>query len=517
MFAMIATARDLRHPCAGALGGMMDSSKTWPAWRFAVLIVLSLPSAASIAVRCAEAIVRMSGGVTDPLEILKIVGALLIASFGALVLARGRNNRAAAYLGAILIALATQVAPSVPLIEMDARAMALLLVIALRSGIISYLWPLFALEISGGPTSRSQRRVIAALSIVFALLPIAALWNNIADRDALAAVIWTFLVIGNQALGYWILIGNYRRNDAAGRNRIKIAFVAFVLFTISSMMSVFISAGVPSVEPLVPAFALGATALLAYATLRHRLFDFGFVLNRTLVYAVLSFILLLAFGLAEWAAEHLIPEAWHEGGPLVSVGIALALFLSFHRLRDWVEQHVERLLFSKWHKNEAMLRRFIGASDHFGSGAALQKAFVAELARFTAGAAAALYLRAGDGGFALAAGKLGKAARRFADDDRALALMRAEREPVDLTRAHSSLPGSLALPMLDQGALLGFVLLGPKPDGAPYRPDELAVLGWAAQQVGFAAQAQHVRQLEETIAELRAQLGARAARATAAG
>ena len=147
--------------------------------------------------------------------------------------------------------------------------------------------------------------------------------------------------------------------------------------------------------PFNPVLALAATALLAYATLRHRLFDFGFALNRTLVYAVVSFILLAGFGLAEWGVErlHLIPEEWHEGGTVVSAGIALALFLSFHRLRDWVEKHVERLLFSKWHKNEATLRRFIGAADHFGSTAALERAFTAEVSRFSDGAEAAIYLR----------------------------------------------------------------------------------------------------------------------------
>jgi len=494
----------------------MDSRKTWRVWQWVVLIVLSVPSAAFLVVACAEALGRLSDGIADPTEIIRIVATILITAFAALVLARGRDNRAAAYLGAILIALATQVAPRISTNEMeiDARTLAFVVVVALRSGVIGYLWPLFALEISGGPTGRLQLRVIIVLSIVFALLPIAALWNNVANREALAAAIWTFLVIGNQALGYWILIGNYRRNDAAGRNRSKIAFVAFVLFTISSLAAISFAAGVLSIEPLIPAFALGATALLAYATLRHRLFDFGFVLNRTLVYAALSFILLVAFGIAEWTAEHLVPEAWHEGGPLISVGIALALFLSFHRLRDWVEKHVERLLFNSWHKNEATLRRFIGAADHFGTAAALQKAFVDEVTRFAHGAESALYLRTGEH-YALQAGKLTAAARRYSDDDRALALMRAERQPVDIGRAHSALPGALALPMLDQGALLGFVLLGRKPDGSPYRPDEIEVLGWAAQQVGFAAQAQYVRQLEGTIAELQAQVSALSARAVA--
>ena len=57
--------------------------------------------------------------------------------------------------------------------------------------------------------------------------------------------------------------------------------------------------------------------------------------------------------------------------------------------------------------------------------------------------------------------------------------------------------------MLDQGALLGFVLAGPKPDGTHYRPDEIENLGWAAHQVGLDLRALHARQLESENQRLR--------------
>ncbi|MXO60006.1 hypothetical protein GRI89_10695 [Altererythrobacter salegens] len=51
------------------------------------------------------------------------------------------------------------------------------------------------------------------------------------------------------------------------------------------------------------------------------------------------------------------------------------------------------------------------------------------------------------------------------------------------------------MPMLDQGKLLGFALLGEKTDGMHYRPDEVENLGWAAHQVGLDLRALHARQL----------------------
>ena len=67
--------------------------------------------------------------------------------------------------------------------------------------------------------------------------------------------------------------------------------------------------------------------------------------------------------------------------------------------------------------------------------------------------------------------------------------------PVELG---SPIEAALALPMMHQAALAGFVLLGPKPTGEDYRPDEIEVLSWATQQVGLDLQAIRVRDLELT-------------------
>jgi len=60
----------------------------------------------------------------------------------------------------------------------------------------------------------------------------------------------------------------------------------------------------------------------------------------------------------------------------------------------------------------------------------------------------------------------------------------------------------LALPMLDQGNLTGLALLERKADGAAYRPDEVALLGWAAHQVGLDLQALHARELEARMTDM---------------
>jgi hypothetical protein len=68
----------------------------------------------------------------------------------------------------------------------------------------------------------------------------------------------------------------------------------------------------------------------------------------------------------------------------------------------------------------------------------------------------------------------------------------------------SPLQAALALPMMHQAALASFVLLGPKPTGEDYRPDEVEVLGWATQQIGLDLQSIRVRALEQAVLTLEA-------------
>src|SRR5690606_403691 len=137
---------------------------------------------------------------------------------------------------------------------------------------------------------------------------------------------------------------------------------------------------------------------------------------------------------------------------------------------------------------------------HFERADVLCRAFVDEARRFANGAGAALYLRERSGGYALECGELDGALPRYDGDDLALAMMRAERRAVRLGDLQSALPGALALPMLDHGKLTGFILLDARSDGAVYRPDEVELLGWAAQQVGLDLQTMHVGELEAELA-----------------
>ena len=248
-----------------------------------------------------------------------------------------------------------------------------------------------------------------------------------------------------------------------------------------------------------------APLVLAYAVLRHRIVDPGFALNRTVVFGTFSAILLGSFGLIEWGVEHLLPEAWVKASAWIDAGAAVVVYLAFHRVHDSVEQRVELVFFRQWQANEDAMRRFVGSAAHFEDTRALARGFAEELARFGGDARVALYRR-NDGVLDRIAGNWNSAPRHFRDDDPAFALMRAERAPLDLGETQTDLPGVLALPMLDHGVLAGLVLLDLKGNGALWRPDEVALLGWATHEVGLALAALHAGLIDTENRLLKAQL-----------
>ncbi len=304
-------------------------------------------------------------GPEESVPLLFGIQGLITAALAALLLIRGWHIRVAILLAALLIA-ANGHTPTAWLprpLMVPALTVELLMNVA-----IVYLWPILCLRISHGTADPRQAMLVRRIALIFVAVH---LYNRVGDflpinLPGRGQTLYAVIISLNQLFGYAILAANYRRNNGSGRNRIKIVVLAFICYLVSALLQLFSDRlpGLPLPWSLVVAGILQifATALLCHSVLHRQHFDVGFVLNRTLVYGVVSFSLLASFGLAEWAADHFLPETWHGAGPLYSAGIALALFLSFHRLRDWVEQHIERLFFHQWQRNEAELRRFVSAA-----------------------------------------------------------------------------------------------------------------------------------------------------------
>ena len=180
---------------------------------------------------------------------------------------------------------------------------------------------------------------------------------------------------------------------------------------------------------------------------------------------------------------------------MLNAALALTIFVVFHRVRDFAEKIVEKLLFHSWQHNEATLRRFVKEASFIDTTEALAAAVVAELNRFSRGAECALF--AVDGHcYRRTDGAIRGIDVVIDGDDPVAVTMRADTVPVAVGETRSGLPAVLALPMAHRAQLHGFILLGGKPSGDSYRPDEIEVLGWAAHQIGLDLHALKVAQLE---------------------
>jgi hypothetical protein len=223
--------------------------------------------------------------------------------------------------------------------------------------------------------------------------------------------------------------------------------------------------------------------VLIYALLVHRIFNFGFAINRAIFYSMTSVLMLVSFGVVERLFDHFLHFEGRTASVLVDGGIALAVYLAFNRFHHLVDHWMERIFFAAWHKNESRLRLFVTRAAHIKSPQALLREFGLELKRFSSGAECRIFLPA-NGHYAIAPAP-GQADAVLDIDDMVCIRLRAEPAPFEYGDARHPSATALALPMSHRGILHAIVIMGPKPSGENYRPDEKSVLGFAAHQVGL--------------------------------
>jgi len=243
---------------------------------------------------------------------------------------------------------------------------------------------------------------------------------------------------------------------------------------------------------------------LLYATLRHRLLDLSFALNRSLVYVAISAIVLLTFFGLEKLSESVLRLDGREQNALVAGCIAFGIFLFFHKVRDWVERNVERFLFSGWHHKETVLREYVRSAAHVTKVDALVSSCVAAIDRFTDGAGCAIYRSSSDGNYQCLRSSTVVAPADIDGNEALVLALRVERGVIRCADLGSALTYELAVPILYRGEIDGFMLINRKPSLEAYRPDELNVLGFAIQQIGLDLTALEREQYKQQASELEA-------------
>jgi class 3 adenylate cyclase len=101
---------------------------------------------------------------------------------------------------------------------------------------------------------------------------------------------------------------------------------------------------VVSVFVVIVGFGIAMPAGFAVAMLRYRLYDLDLLLNRTVLYATVSAILLVAFGVANLLAQRALESWFDQRSDLVAAALGLGAGLAFGPARRWLRPIVDRAL-----------------------------------------------------------------------------------------------------------------------------------------------------------------------------
>ena len=310
----------------------------------------------------------------------------------------------------------------------------------------------------------TMRTVAPWVFDAFALISVAAVWSSLS---------WS----------WWHATGALRQRLAFTGVSMGLLYGAFFVFNLGDLLG-FEIVTASWFGVLQDMFGVVAYLILAYGLLRHRVFDIGFAINRTVVFTVLSTLLLLAFGVTEFAVDKLLHFEGREKNVIFDAVVALGVILSFHRIQHWVSHQVDHVFFKKWHAAAQALRHAMDKAAHITDPAVLRERFADAVAAFAAGAGCAIYRRVEGAGFELQHATLSDAPALLGADDDAVLEMRTAASWVYLDTLTTAARGQLAFPMLARGGMQGVVVVGAKALGQLFRPDELSLLDASVQRLG---------------------------------
>ncbi len=368
-----------------------------------------------------------------------------------------------------------------------------------------------------GPRHAIERinRWVSAIGISY--VGLAGTWTMLSDtapnvpaplRIALSTVVTSYCVV---ALSLGFVIGA-REAIPADRERIKwigistaIGFGGLAIVLILQALRVPEMVAVPFVF-LVVAIPIGT----AYAILRHRMLDIGFVVSRALVFGIISAVVVAAFTLLEFLLGKYLTSLGHVQSAILEAGLALAIGVSLGRIHERVDSVVDTVFFRERHRCEAALRRLAREASYVDDPTVLGERIVSAVDRHAGASGAALYLHDGNGSFGRYRVTFADVPPTIARNDAAIVRMRASREAIDLDELsaeveRTALPGKIAFPMIVRGLLVGTLTCGAKRNHEEYAPDERATLTALANAAGIAFDTMQTDALRQAAARAVAQ------------
>jgi hypothetical protein len=414
-------------------------------------------------------------------------GAALMAAIALLLIWRGRDRAAYAMaLWAASFVLSAQL-NLIPLTGWPDFIVYIFSIVCFLTARIGFF---FLAEIRvGAALSPGQRLgyrlsfwVLWVLGTVYALggplLVVTSGWAGLLNTD------YGLILTASYLVPILMLYTGYRRAAAAERQRLRWMWVSGVSWVLGIMVQ-----NTPVLGPLGSNLACNALLILAmggflYAVLRLRVVDVSVVMDRALVYAGMT---TLVVGIVA-ALNSLVLRATLVPGAsfALQVIVPLSLGILFGRLRSYMDKLVEQVFFRSKYLAERALRTFARRVGHIEEVGALLDATAAEISRQASTPALAIYAAESGGYRRVRQTGAPEYPERIPNDDAAFVALRADRKAVELESLASSLgDDGCVLPMLVLGTPWGAIVCKNRP-GEHFGSDETKLLVHVAREVGAA-------------------------------
>ncbi len=346
-----------------------------------------------------------------------------------------------------------------------------------------YLYQLFVTALSPAPPMIVTPDYIVNITLLLAALA-ALVINYVAsagsDRQRVVPVLAAFALTVIAGVGFNLV------NDVLTNN-----FIYSIVFPLQALATVLLAAAV------------------LYSVLRHRVFDVSFALSKTVVYTVVTSLVVGIFVLIDFVSSKILADL--RFALALEACAALALGIWLNALHSRIDRFVDRVMFRKRHLAEARLERAARTLPHAQACEYIDETLVTEACDALDLASAAVFRRA-DGRFERMRSNRWDARDATASGDDPLAVvLRAELETIDLSeihRAQSDFPAAVAQPLIAipfavRHELAGFVLYGGHTGGEAIDPDEQRILTHLAQSAAAAYEYVHATALHDEARQLR--------------
>ncbi|MGH8320980.1 MAG: GAF domain-containing protein [Gammaproteobacteria bacterium] len=310
-------------------------------------------------------------------------------------------------------------------------------------------------------------------------------------------------VVGGLALiSFLLLASGYTRAGLEQRLRIRWILCSTGLIVLAVVSNLAIPSTHSQTDQLVLVYIqlllfISAITGYTYAVLRHRLVDVRIVINRTLVYGVITAIVVGIFAAISSLTER--ATLGHGASFLLELIVPLALGIVLGSLRKYVDTYINRLLFRRQYHAEKALNDFARTCGFIEQPDHLLDLAVQQVFEHSSAQNVAIYERDPQGYRRVRQQGTAVFPARVETDDLAFVRLRAGDHEADLHEFSSALgTEGYAFSMAVRGKLIGALVCGPRP-AEQYTADERELLYHVAQQTGAALHALRSREHEKFV------------------